>query len=268
LRREGTPFRVRSEDGSTTYIEGQDFAAYRDPQFNFYRADRDAAPIHLLPGSRIRDGERLRVSWFHPMVIHESQVTVCMAEPELYSIYEHEAKLLAEHLHPNRILLNMDEIRMGGTCDRCHGKDMAALLGECVSRQAAELRRYSPGAQIYIWSDMLDPNHNGHGNYYLVNGDFSGAWQRVPKDLVMAVWGGEPQEKSLRFFAEHGFQSLGACYYDAADLSEVKAWLSAARSISNVRGFMYTPWLRKYELLPQFGDLLRSENKPLLDGGH
>ena len=44
------------------------------------------------------------------MVINDSQVTVCMAEPELYQIFEHEAELLAEHLRPRRVLLNMDEI--------------------------------------------------------------------------------------------------------------------------------------------------------------
>jgi hypothetical protein len=262
LRREGTPFTVRSEDGTVTYVEGKDYAAYHDPEFNFYRIDRDAAPLRLLAGSRIQDGERLKVSWYHPMVIYESQVSVCMAEPELYEIYDHEAKLLAEHLHPRRVLLNMDEIRMGGTCERCRGKDMAQLLGSCITKQVESIRRYSPGAEIYVWSDMLDPNHNGHGNYYLVNGDFSGAWQYVPKDLVLGVWGGEPQEKSLRFFSEHGFQTLGACYYDAQDLTEVKAWLEVAQSIPNMRGFMYTPWLRKYELLPQFGALLNSASRP------
>ena len=74
--------------------------------------------------------------------------------------------------------------------------------------------------------------------------------------LAMAVWGGAPNAKSLRFFAEQGFQILGACYYDANDLNEVKAWLEVARPLANVRGFMYTPWQRKYALLPAFGDLL------------
>jgi hypothetical protein len=103
---------------------------------------------------------------------------------------------------------------------------------------------------------MLDPNHNAHGNYYLVEGDFTGSWQHVPKELVMAVWGGEPREKSLRFFAGQGFRTLVACYYDADDLNEVKGWLQLARQTPEVRGFMYTPWQRKYSLLPAFGDML------------
>jgi hypothetical protein len=73
----------------------------------------------------------------------------------------------------------------------------------------------------------------------------------------MAVWGGEPREASLKFFSEQGFRTLVACYYDAPDLKGVEGWLQIARQTKKVRGFMYTPWEKKYELLPEFGDLLR-----------
>jgi hypothetical protein len=179
-----------------------------------------------------------------------------MGEPALYEIFDHEAKLLAERLHPRRVFLNMDEVRMGGTCAACRGLDMAQLLGDCVSRQAAAIRRYSPGAQVYVWSDMFDPNHNAKPHYYLVEGDYTGSWKHLPKDLTIAVWGGAPREKSLRFFADQGFETLVACYYDADNLDDVKGWVNAARGLPRVRGFMYTPWERKYALLPAFGDLL------------
>jgi hypothetical protein len=261
LRRPGTPVTVRSEDGKVLYTEGKDYASLQDPHFNPWRDDGEPASLKLLPGSRIREGERLRVSWYHPMLIHDSQVTVCMGETALYEIFDEEARLLAEHLHPHRVLLNMDEVRMGGTCRACQGQDLGELLGRCITRQAQAIRKYAPGAQVYVWSDMLDPNHNAHGNYYLAEGDFTGSWKYVPKDLVMAVWGGEPREKSLRFFAQEGFQSLVACYYDADSLDEVKGWLQLARQVPNVRGFMYTPWQKKYALLPAFGDLLQGASR-------
>jgi hypothetical protein len=103
---------------------------------------------------------------------------------------------------------------------------------------------------------MFDPNHNAHGKYYLVNGDFTGSWLHVPKDLVMAVWGGEPREKSLKFMSEQGFRTLVSCYYDADNLDDVKGWVKIAKDTKGVRGFMYTPWEKKYELLPAFGDLV------------
>jgi hypothetical protein len=256
LHRAGTPFTVRSRDGTVTLVEGRDYAL-QAPPLHPWRDDSEAAYLKVLPGSRIRDEDALGVSWYHPLIIHSSQVTVCMAEPAVYDIFDHEVKLLAEKLHPRRVFLNMDEIRMGGTCRTCAGQNAGELLGRCITRQAQIIRKHLTGAQVYVWSDMLDPNHNAHGNYYLVEGDFTGSWKHVPKDLVMAVWGGEPREKSLRFFAGEGFQTLVACYYDADDLKDVKGWLQLARQVRNVRGFMYTPWERKYALLPEFGDLLR-----------
>lgn len=256
LRRPGTPATVRSDDGSTVYSEGTDFAPLEDPRFSAHRTDREVPRLKVLPDSRIRDKQRLKVSWYHAQVINSSQVTVCMAEPQLYEIFDHEAKLLAERLRPRRVFLNMDEIRMGGTCEACRGRNMAELLGECITRQTQILRRHLPGVEIYVWSDMLDPNHNAQGEYYLVNGDFTGSWKHVPKDLIIAVWGGAPREKSLRFFSNDGYRTLVACYYDADDLNDVTGWLHAAQKTPNVRGMMYTPWQKKYNLLPQFGDLL------------
>ena len=257
LHRPGTPVTVRSEDGATTYTAGKDYAPLKSPDFNVWRGDSSPAKLPLVPGGRIKDGERLRVGWYHSMLIHDSQVTTCMAEPELYEIFDHEAKLLAERLHPRRVMLNTDEVRMGGTCKACAGRDMAALLGECVTKQAAAIRRHSPNAEVYVWSDMFDPNHNAQPNYYLVQGDFTGSWKHVPKNLIMAVWGGEPRETSLRFFADQGFATLVSCYYDAEDLNDVQRWLTLARPLPNVRGFMYTPWTKKYDLLPSFGELLK-----------
>ncbi|MCX7968208.1 MAG: hypothetical protein N3B10_06930 [Armatimonadetes bacterium] len=267
LRRPGTPVVVKSEDGSIVYEEGKDYATIVDPNFHLWtNFDRPAPTIKILPGSRIKDGQKLRVSWYHPMLIYESQVTVCMGEPEVYEIFEHEAKLLWERLRYRKVLLNMDEVRMGGTCKACEGKNMAQLLGECITRQVRALRRHNPKAEIYIWSDMLDPNHNARPNYYLVDGDFTGSWNFVPKDLIIAVWGGAPREKSLRFFVERGFRVLIACYYDAPNLDEVKGWLELAKTVSRppsrtprpgqVLGFMYTTWERKYELLGDFGKLV------------
>jgi hypothetical protein len=255
LHRPGTPVTVRSDDGLTTYVEGRDYAPLKSPDFNVWRGDSTPAALNLLPKGRIPDGQRLRVSWYHPLLVNDSQVTVCMAEPEVYEIFDQEARLLADHLHPRAVLLNMDEIRMGGTCRACAGRDMAELLGECVTKEAAAIRRYSPEARIYVWSDMFDPNHNAHPNYYLVQGDFTGSWNHVPKDIIMSVWGGEPRQQSLKFFAGQGFSTMIACYYDADNLDEVQGWINATKPFPSVRGFMYTPWTRKYDLLPAFGDL-------------
>ncbi|QEH35316.1 Carbohydrate binding domain protein [Aquisphaera giovannonii] len=257
LRRPGTPVTVRSTDG-TTYDEGRDYETLADPDFHPARVDRPAPALKIPRGSRIEDGARLRVSWYHSQMVNDWQHSACMAEPAVYEIFDHEAKLLAQHLHPRRVLLSMDEIREGGTCKACEGRNMGELLGECITRQVRILREHIPGVEVMAWSDMLDPGHNARGDYYLVSGDFNGSWNHVPKDLIMVPWGGEPRAKSVAFFSGLGFRSVGACYYDADDLDEVRAWLDLARKEPKLQGLMYTPWTRKYELLGAFGDLLRT----------
>ena len=256
LRRPGTPVTVTSDDGRITFTEDKDFAPLKDPQFDLYRSDRPAPPLRILAGGRIKDGQRLLVSWYHPMVVHSYQVGVCMGEPELYEIFDREAQALAQRLHPHRVLLNMDEIRMGGTCKACAGRDMGELLGAVHYAAGRDHPQARPRRRVSIWSDMLDPNHNGHGNYYLVKGSFANSWKHVPRDLQVAVWGGGLRERSLKFFQDEGFRMLVACYYDAGDLNDVQAWATAAGHFPNVQGFMYTPWQKKYELLPAFGDLI------------
>ena len=257
LRRPGTPVAVKSDDGRTTFEEGRDYEPLTDPHYTPFFLDRPAPPLKLTANSRIQDGQRLRVSWYHALAINKGQVSVCMAEPEVYEIFDREAKLLADRVHPKHVLLNMDEIRMGGTCAACRGRNMGELLGECITKQTAVLRKYIPGVEVLVWSDMLDPHHNAHGNYYLVEGDFTGSWKHIPKDLTIAVWGGPPCPESLKFFADEGFATLVACYYDANDLKYVEGWLKLAEQTKGVHGFMYTPWRKKYELLPAFGDLLK-----------
>ena len=214
--------------------------------------------LKLLRAAAFTRATRLRVSWYHSMVINDSQVTICMAEPALYEIIRSRGEAAGREAAPAP-----RPAEHGRSADGRHvpARAAAANMGELLGRMHYQarrqiLRRHIPQAEIYVWSDMLDPNHNAHGNYYLAEGDFTGSWKHVPKDLVMAVWGGEPREKSLRFFAGQGFRTLVACYYDAEDLKDVKGWLRLARETPQVQGLMYTPWERKYSLLPAFGDLL------------
>jgi len=133
------------------------------------------------------------------------------------------------------------------------------LLGESITRQAEILRRHNPGARLAIWSDMLDPHHNARDDYYLVEGAFTGSWDHVPEDLLIAVWGGGPREDSMRFFSERGSPTLVACYYDADDLSDVRRWMDVAAKTPHVSGFMYTTWERNYDLLEGFGALVAED---------
>lgn len=279
LRRPGTPVTVTSqveqaaslftvekatslpdqENGKIVYQEGKDYQHIADPDLGPWRgADHDPPPIHILPNSRIKDGQRLWVSFYHSMAVNRSQVSACMSEPEVYDIWRKEARLLHEQLQPQKYLLSMDEIRAGGSCVACKERSMtmAEILGDCITKQVEMLRDINPDAEIYIWSDMLDPNHNAHGDYYLVDGDFTGSWKHVPEDLIIVCWYHRKREESLKFFSDLGFRTLAGAYYDGDTLDNPRDWLETLNRTSGARGIMYTTWQNRYALLAGFGDLV------------
>jgi len=257
LRRPGTPVTVRDEKTAAVYEEGRDFAKIADRRLTF-RFDHDGPAIRLLPGGRIADGQRLRVGWYHGIAINRGQVSICMSEPKTYDIWRRQAEGIHKHLAPRRYLLSMDEIRAGGSCLACKKRKMTMgrILGDCITRQCTILRDLNPKAEILIWSDMLDPNHNAHGDYYLVEGDFTGSWKHVPKDLVIVCWYYRKRKESLGFFSRLGFKTLAGAYYDGDTLDNPKGWLETLDKTPRAIGIMYTTWRNKYDLLAGFGDLV------------
>ena len=257
LRRPGTPLLVRDAQSDTACEEGRDFATVADPKLDF-RFDHDGPPIRLLSGGRLREGQKLRVNCFHGMAIHDGQVTVCMSEPKLYEIWQRQTELIHQHLAPRRWLLSMDEIRAGGSCEACRSRQlsMAQILGDCLTRQYQMIRRMNPEAEVFVWSDMLDPHHNARANYYLVEGGYTGSWQHVPKDLRIVCWYFEKRRESLAHFSALGFQTLAGAYYDGDTLGNPKGWLETLDRTPGALGIMYTTWQNKYELLAPFGDLV------------
>ena len=257
LRRHGTPATVKSDKTGMVYEENRDFAQIKDPKLNF-RFDHELPLIEIPPQSRIKDGERLKVSYYHGMGVNRGQVSVCMSEPKLYDIWQEQAKLIHKHLAPSKYLLSMDEIRAGGSCEACKSRKMtmAQILGDCVTKQTQIIRNVNPEAEIFIWSDMFDPNHNAHDNYYLVDGDFTGSWKYIPKDLIIVCWYYKKRNESLKFFSSLGFKTLAGAYYDGDTLDNPKGWLEALGRTPKACGIMYTTWRNKYELLAPFGDLV------------
>jgi hypothetical protein len=257
LRRPGTPVKVSGEKTGKVYEEGRDYAAISDPHLNF-RWDHDGPAIRLLPGSRIHAGDRLRVDYFHGTTIYRDQVPIDMSEPAVYEIWQRQIPLIEKYLAPKKYFLSMDEVRVGGFCEVCKRRHlpMAQIFGDCVTRQYRMIREANPQAQVYVWSDMFDPNHNAREKYYLIDGSFDGTWNYIPKDLVIACWYYEKRDKSLDFFSKLGYRTLAGAYYDADDLENPKAWLESLDHTPGATGIMYTTWENKYELLAAFGDLV------------
>ena len=262
LQRPGTPITVTSADGKTRYERGKDWDL---PKFQLapWKTDAPSQSLVIPEGSRIADGETLRVSYYYPALVGAPQIGTCMSEPEVYEYFEKSAAAVVKLLNPQKWFLSMDEIRCANTCEACHARNMslAEILADCITKQRAIIKKVRPDAEIYIWSDMLDPNHNAHANYYVCEGDYSGVWDLIPKDLVISCWWYEMREKSMEFFSSRGFKTQGAAYYDTDDLDGCADWFELCKRTPGCLGIMYTTWQRKYDLLEGFGKLVQPSKR-------
>jgi len=267
LRRKGCPLAVKSADGKTTYEEGRDFEPVADaklgrvPWEGEFEFDHAGATIRLTARSRIKNGDRLRVSWYHPIITHGFQVMCCLSEPELEQILRDQARRINDLFHPKTFFMSHDEIRVANWCRACQDRKLTPgqLLAENVRRCTAFLKAVNPQARVVVWSDMFDPHHNAVDHYYLVNGSLKGSWEGLSRDVVIANWNGGKARESLSFFADRGHRQIIAGYYDGDDLANFQQWDTAARNIPGVFGFMYTTWQSKYGLLERYGEALRAE---------
>jgi hypothetical protein len=266
LRREGCPVRVTSDDGKQEYAEGRDFERWEYPkmgrvpwagEFEPYHPE---PPLRLAAGTRIRDGERLRVSFYHTVLIHEGQISGCLRSEPLFGYMETEVRLLKQYLAPKKFFMRHDELRVAGQCGLCRKEGVTAgqVLAENVRRCAAMIRKIEPEAEIFVWSDMFDPHHNAVDKYYLVGSTLAGAWEGLDPSIRIANWNSGHRDQSLPFFAGRGHKQILAAYYDAADTkAQLEGWLNSAAKVQGVEGVMYTTWQQNYKDVEAFAKVLR-----------
>jgi len=265
VRRDGAPLRMTDEQGRTTYEEGRDFAGAadpklgRDPYAGAFTAWHEPPAMIVPAGSRLVEGQRVRLSYYHTALIHGGQVACCLAEPKVCEILDWQIAQVREHLAPDGYFMQHDEIRVAGWDASCatSGKTPGQLLAENVRRCVEIIRRRDPDRPVYVWSDMFDPHHNARaeGRYYLVKGDgpWAGSWEGLPKEVTVVNWHGHQpgRAESLKFFASRGHGQVLAGYYDA-DPKRIADWLRDAAGVEGVTGVMYTTWRHRYDDLEAF----------------
>ena len=248
LRRPGCPLTVKGENG-TTYVEGQDYEKVVDPELNPWQAYHDPPTLRLTPKTRIAEGTRLRVSYYHPVLIYEDRITACLSEPRLFDDWRTEVETANRLYHPDAFLMEHDEMRVINQCALCQSRKMTPgeLLADNVHRAAGIIRKIRPDAGIWVWSDMFDPQHNAVDNFYLVNGSLKGSWKGLDKDVGVVNWNGGLMGKNCPFFADLGLRQILSGYYDGDDDgSAITTWLANTKAVPGVVGAMYTTWQDKY----------------------
>jgi hypothetical protein len=155
--------------------------------------------------------------------------------------------------------MSHDEIRVLNWCAACQKRqlDAGAILADNVRTCIRILREVNPGGRIYVWSDMFDPHHNAHKDYYLVRGDLAGSWEGLDREVIIVPWYFEKREKSLRWFAERGHRQMIAGYYDDKP-EQIRAWLDSARKFPGLEGVMDPIWQDNYDDLERFSEAASS----------
>ena len=250
LRRPGAPFTVQG------YTEGKDYEPVADPKLGQepwkgeYHAWHEPLPIR----TKLPDGTKLRVSWYHPAIIYDGQVSACISEPKTMDLVRDEARRVRELWGTKGYMMSHDEFRTMNQDDACRkrGLDAGALLAD----NARECVKLLAGSTVYVWNDMFDPFHNAVDKYYLVHGDLKGSWEGLARDVVIVNWHFGAREKSLPFFADRGHRQVLAGYYDVP-VEQVKEWLKSGAKVKGVIGVMYTTWQNDYSQLEAFAKAAR-----------
>ena len=256
LRRPGAPLAVKI-DGGRTLAEGVDFPAWADPKLgnNPWAGAYDSWHAPPVLKVNVPDGTRLLVSWSHPAIIYDEQVSACIAEPRTMELLADQAKRVKAAFDPPGFVMSHDEIRTMNFDASCASKHQTP--GEMLAENLRRCRAMLGPADAYVWNDMFDPFHNAvAGPYYLVNGPLTDSWAGLGKDVIVMNWNFDHRDESLKFFADRGNRQIIAGYYDA-DLSDAEKWVASAAKVKGVVGFMYTTWRGDYDQLEAFAKICR-----------
>jgi hypothetical protein len=270
LRRATVPLTIRGRRGAV-YEEGRDFDFIEDPALGRsrwpgnYDTRHEPPAIGVPPGSRIREGETVSLSCWHPAIINKGQVSCTLSDEKIFELCRRQVEWVSGTLAPDGYFFVCDEIRCAGwePADTKRFRSSGALLAGAM-RRCVEIARSSGGGKpLYVWSDMFDPNHNARGDYYLVNNSFAGSWKGLDPDVTVMKWG-EPgkAEQSLAFFSRLVKRIMIAGFYDEDATANRAAWAGALETAQHIDGVMYTTWTGDYSKLEEFARLWWGGGRP------
>jgi hypothetical protein len=249
VRRESLPLTVVSADGAQTYEEGRDFAVHD-------------GRLTIPEGSRIADGAHLELSWYQRAEMIGPPFANA-SHPRYFEVERAIAeKLDTLFVHPPGFMMTYDEWRVANW-DPAGGNVTAGEYVAKTVRQSTELlKQINPHYELYVWSDMFDPNENAVEKYFMANGPLTGSWKGLSKDTVIMTWTGGA--KALRFFSDLGMKQMIGGYYSS--LGNVKEWLDAideveAKGAEGIDGFMYTTWDDNFTDIEKVAELIKAHGR-------
>jgi hypothetical protein len=261
IRRPGAAVAAR-DGGGAALVEGTDIATVADPAIANGFNDWHTPPAIAVPaGSRLKAGDTVRLDYYAVAPVAGSQVGACLTEPAVDQWMQDNMAAVAKSFPAVQgFFLGHDEMRHMNSCASCAAKGLTAgqLLASHVDRAISVVRSAHPGARIHVWSDMFDPRHNAHADYYMVSGDIAGSWEGIGPDVVIMNWN-LGNADSLKFFASRGHPQIISGYYDSGNGTDsATRELTAAKGVAGVQGMMYTTWQNDYAQLEAYANAARA----------
>jgi len=254
LRRPGAPLVVKRDEEAIE--EGGEIERIADPRLGREDLPGGYSEWHEPPilRTKLPEGTRLRVSYSHMLRFPDGgQVMICPSEPKTLDLLRDQAKRLHRIFQAKAYFMSHDEMRVCNWDASCTRRNLTSgeIYADNVRSCIRILRDLSPKSRIYVWSDMFDPNHNAHENYYLARGGMDRTWEGLDPDVVVATWFFDKRDESLAWFSSRGHETLIAGYYDQKP-ERARDWLEAAKKSKGTIGIMYTSWYDRYEDLEKF----------------
>jgi hypothetical protein len=253
LRRAGCPLTVKGEDGYL-YREGKDYDVVRDEKLNIngtFSPYHQPPAIKILPGSKIREGQVLKVSYYHAVTVGKGKLSVCLADEKVHALIKKDIEDIEQKMKPAGILLNYSDIRVAGWCESCRARNLSPgkMLADHVAKSIRIVHTVNPQLKILAWSDMFDPFQNAVDHYSLVNGPLTDSWEGLSPDTVIVNWNQTPRyTDSLKWFADKELSQIATVCVDAPSYATRKR-AEGLKNIPNLIGYLYMTTGNHYEEL-------------------
>lgn len=162
---------------------------------------------------------------------------ICTRHPDTYPlIWDLLDEMLELFDQPKRLHVGLDEVRWQTfslppeqRCERCRDVPKWRIYADHVKRLHEYLA--GRGVEMWLWSDMLEPTHNGGPPF-----DCRLALDPIPRDVVICNWSAEYSPGSSARFASKGFRVV------KSNSMQVSA-SEAPHVIGNLASFWYRhPW--------------------------
>lgn len=216
--------------------------------------------IRRTKNSRIKDGQTVQVSFSYigPDLWSVNKFRYCRSDPRIHidgpdNYIWRWCTQPIDYLGAKIFNLEMDEIRVLGWDKRCldSGKSRSQIFADDVKYYYDTIRKKAPDARIFIWSDMIDPNHNA--SKYATQEVAQLLIDYKMNDIIMVPWEHECAEKSINFLINKGFSVMASSQKQEGDISIAPLWAKILRdkfqNTDKLYGLMHAPWEYDYDTL-------------------